>query len=293
MKTRMKNKKTVLKEREDSKEGIRKTDGAGERRKREKRGEEGADEEKRETKHPDRITDEKGHLPHQQNQSELESAGESCKDALVFKADKHRQGFDKEASSRQWQIDSTDWNRWRHGSRGFDVEFTSDGAKTPSAEWDCEVSISLYALDFLDVLITQRSVLPFEFVAQSFLLSLLNATAMYFKLTRLLVLRIRLESPSYEVMQLDFEVDNVINLVPTQTLHWNVEYPAGAQATSRQSEKVSHLYISNADIQGIVPLAEVKASKIGCYYKLFGPPDLFTRTTGQVSVVRRGERSLR
>ncbi|XP_047197033.1 transmembrane protein 132C [Hippoglossus stenolepis] len=66
----------------------------------------------------------------------------------------------------------------------------------------------------------------------------------------------RLESPSYEVMQLFFEVDNVINLVPTQTLHWNVEYPAGSQTTSRQTEKVSHLYISNADIQGIVPLAE-------------------------------------
>nr|XP_040051919.1 transmembrane protein 132C [Gasterosteus aculeatus aculeatus] len=66
----------------------------------------------------------------------------------------------------------------------------------------------------------------------------------------------RLESPSYEVMQLEFEVDNVINLVPTQTLHWNIEYPAGAQASSRQTEKVSHLYISNADIQGIVPLAE-------------------------------------
>ncbi|KAM9360978.1 LOW QUALITY PROTEIN: transmembrane protein 132D [Symphorus nematophorus] len=65
----------------------------------------------------------------------------------------------------------------------------------------------------------------------------------------------RLET-SYEVMQLDFEVDNVINLVPTQTLHWNVEYPAGMQTTSRQTEKVSHLYISNADIQGIVPLAE-------------------------------------
>ncbi|KAE8291953.1 Transmembrane protein 132D [Larimichthys crocea] len=66
----------------------------------------------------------------------------------------------------------------------------------------------------------------------------------------------RLESPSYEVMQLDFEVDNVINLVPTQTLHWNVEYRAGMQTTSRQTEKVSHLYISNTDIQGIVPLAE-------------------------------------
>uniref|UniRef100_A0AAQ6IJB1 Transmembrane protein 132C n=1 Tax=Anabas testudineus TaxID=64144 RepID=A0AAQ6IJB1_ANATE len=66
----------------------------------------------------------------------------------------------------------------------------------------------------------------------------------------------RLESPSYEVMQLDFEVDNVINLVPTQTLHWNVEYPSGMQTSSRHTEKVSHLYISNADIQGIVPLAE-------------------------------------
>lgn len=59
-------------------------------------------------------------------------------------------------------------------------------------------------------------------------------------------------------MQLEFEVDNVINLVPTQTLHWNVEYPAGPQTPSRQTEKVSHLYISNADIQGIVPLAEVR-----------------------------------
>ncbi|XP_041643849.1 transmembrane protein 132C [Cheilinus undulatus] len=66
----------------------------------------------------------------------------------------------------------------------------------------------------------------------------------------------RLESLSYEVMQLEFEVDNVINLVPTQTLHWKVEYPTGSQTTSRQTEKVSHLYISNADIQGIVPLAE-------------------------------------
>lgn len=68
----------------------------------------------------------------------------------------------------------------------------------------------------------------------------------------------RLERPSYEVMQLEFEVDNVIDLVPTQTLHWNVEYPVGAQKPSSQTEKVSHLYISNADIQGIVPLAEVR-----------------------------------
>lgn len=66
-------------------------------------------------------------------------------------------------------------------------------------------------------------------------------------------------------MQLDFEVDNVINLVPTQTLHWSVEYPAGTQTTSRQTEKVSHLYISSADIQGIVPLAEVRDDLIDEY----------------------------
>ncbi|XP_072288950.1 transmembrane protein 132D [Eucyclogobius newberryi] len=66
----------------------------------------------------------------------------------------------------------------------------------------------------------------------------------------------RLDSPSYEVMQLEFEVDNVIHLVPTQTLHWNTEYPTDTPTTARQAEKVSHLYISNADIQGIVPLAE-------------------------------------
>uniref|UniRef100_A0A3B5LNJ0 Transmembrane protein 132C n=1 Tax=Xiphophorus couchianus TaxID=32473 RepID=A0A3B5LNJ0_9TELE len=67
---------------------------------------------------------------------------------------------------------------------------------------------------------------------------------------------LRLDSHSYEVMQLDFEVDNVINLKPTQTLRWTVEYSANAQTALKQTEQVSHLYISNSDIQGIVPLAE-------------------------------------
>uniref|UniRef100_A0A3B3V787 Transmembrane protein 132B-like n=1 Tax=Poecilia latipinna TaxID=48699 RepID=A0A3B3V787_9TELE len=66
----------------------------------------------------------------------------------------------------------------------------------------------------------------------------------------------RLDSHSYEVMQLDFEVDNVINLKPTQTLRWTVEYSANTQMALKQTEQVSHLYISNSDIQGIVPLAE-------------------------------------
>lgn len=59
-------------------------------------------------------------------------------------------------------------------------------------------------------------------------------------------------------MQLEFEVDNLINLVQIQTLHWNVEYAGETQENGRRTEKVSHLYISNADIQGIVPLAEVR-----------------------------------
>ncbi|XP_077417317.1 transmembrane protein 132B isoform X1 [Vanacampus margaritifer] len=63
----------------------------------------------------------------------------------------------------------------------------------------------------------------------------------------------RLESPSYEVMQLDFEVDNVITLAPTQTFHWSTEYASGSPASA---ERVSHLYVSNADVQGIVPLAQ-------------------------------------
>ncbi|KAM4746365.1 LOW QUALITY PROTEIN: transmembrane protein 132D [Anableps anableps] len=66
----------------------------------------------------------------------------------------------------------------------------------------------------------------------------------------------RLDSHSYEVMQLDFEVDNVINLEPTQTLKWTVEYPTNTQTALKQTEKVSYLYISNSDFQGIVPLAE-------------------------------------
>ncbi|CAF94555.1 unnamed protein product, partial [Tetraodon nigroviridis] len=69
-----------------------------------------------------------------------------------------------------------------------------------------------------------------------------------------------LEKPSYEVMQLEFEVDNRIHLVPTQTQHWNVEYQTGMQTPSRKTEKVSHLYVTNADIQGIVPLAEVRGN---------------------------------
>ncbi|XP_071260365.1 transmembrane protein 132C [Salvelinus alpinus] len=62
----------------------------------------------------------------------------------------------------------------------------------------------------------------------------------------------RLEGSFYEVMQVEFEMDNIINLQSTQTIQWQIEYPS----TGTQAEAVSHLYISQRDIQGIVPLAE-------------------------------------
>lgn len=66
----------------------------------------------------------------------------------------------------------------------------------------------------------------------------------------------RLEGSFYEVMQVEFEMDNIINLQSTQTIRWQIEYPS----TGTQAEAVSHLYISQRDIQGIVPLAEVKGN---------------------------------
>ncbi|XP_042344245.1 transmembrane protein 132C [Plectropomus leopardus] len=69
----------------------------------------------------------------------------------------------------------------------------------------------------------------------------------------------RLENPKTEKILDELKINSIVSLV-THTLHvvWPVEcrVSVGMQTTSRQTEKVSHLYISNADIQGIVPLAE-------------------------------------
>lgn len=67
----------------------------------------------------------------------------------------------------------------------------------------------------------------------------------------------RLEGTFYEVMSVDFEIDNFISLKSTQTIQWQIEYPA----TGLQAEVLSHIYISQRDIRGIVPLAEVRLVK--------------------------------
>ncbi|KAL0979836.1 hypothetical protein UPYG_G00190440 [Umbra pygmaea] len=62
----------------------------------------------------------------------------------------------------------------------------------------------------------------------------------------------RSETSFYEVMQVEFEMDNLISVQSSQTIQWQVTYPS----TGRQAEVMSHLYISQRDSQGIVPLAE-------------------------------------
>ncbi|KAI1901112.1 hypothetical protein AGOR_G00056850 [Albula goreensis] len=63
----------------------------------------------------------------------------------------------------------------------------------------------------------------------------------------------RLEGSFYEVTLMEFEVDNFVNLPAAQSVRWQIEYP---QSTGVAAEVVSYVYISQRDVQGIVPLAE-------------------------------------
>ncbi|XP_028852651.1 transmembrane protein 132C isoform X2 [Denticeps clupeoides] len=62
----------------------------------------------------------------------------------------------------------------------------------------------------------------------------------------------RLDGSSYEIMYVDFEIDNFINVKSTQSIRWQIEYPT----SGIQAEAVAYIFISQRDILGIVPLAE-------------------------------------
>ncbi|KAJ8005628.1 hypothetical protein DPEC_G00119910 [Dallia pectoralis] len=62
----------------------------------------------------------------------------------------------------------------------------------------------------------------------------------------------RSEVSFYEVMQVEFEMDNIISVQSTQTIQWQITYPS----TGTQAEVISQLYISQRDIQGVAPLVE-------------------------------------
>ncbi|XP_051515054.1 transmembrane protein 132C-like [Myxocyprinus asiaticus] len=62
----------------------------------------------------------------------------------------------------------------------------------------------------------------------------------------------KLDGSFYEIMWVDFEIDNFINLQSSQSIRWQIEYPS----TGESAEAITSVYISQRDIQGIVPLAE-------------------------------------
>ncbi|KAJ8379878.1 hypothetical protein SKAU_G00006560, partial [Synaphobranchus kaupii] len=70
---------------------------------------------------------------------------------------------------------------------------------------------------------------------------------------RTLSLLSRLQGSFYDVTLVEFEVDNFISLQATQSVHWQIQYP---ESTGALAEVISYIYISQRDLQGIVPLAQ-------------------------------------
>lgn len=65
----------------------------------------------------------------------------------------------------------------------------------------------------------------------------------------------RANASSYEILQMDFEVDNSSGLLGAQQITWQVEYP---QEEAVSDLVVSELFVSQVAFAGIVPLAMVR-----------------------------------
>ncbi|XP_078083169.1 transmembrane protein 132C-like [Mustelus asterias] len=64
----------------------------------------------------------------------------------------------------------------------------------------------------------------------------------------------RVDGATYEILQMDFEMDNFSSLSVTRRIMWQVEYP-GRTSQVDQDKAVSELHVSQRDITKIVPLA--------------------------------------
>ncbi|XP_008578694.1 PREDICTED: transmembrane protein 132D-like [Galeopterus variegatus] len=64
------------------------------------------------------------------------------------------------------------------------------------------------------------------------------------------------DSASYEVMQIDIEVEEPSDMPATQLVTWQVEYPGGITSDLG----VSKIYVSQKDLVGVIPLAMVRKS---------------------------------
>ena len=60
---------------------------------------------------------------------------------------------------------------------------------------------------------------------------------------------------SYEILQMDFEIDNASSLAGAQQITWQVEYP---RDDSLSELVVSEIFVSRTMFAGIVPLAMVR-----------------------------------
>lgn len=64
------------------------------------------------------------------------------------------------------------------------------------------------------------------------------------------------DGASYEVMQIDIEIEEPSDPPATQLVTWQVEYPG--DITSDLG--VSKIYVSHKDLMGVIPLAMVRMS---------------------------------
>lgn len=65
----------------------------------------------------------------------------------------------------------------------------------------------------------------------------------------------RANMSSYEILQMDFEIDNASSLAGAQQITWQVEYP---RDDSLSELVVSEIFVSRTLFVGIVPLAMVR-----------------------------------
>lgn len=70
------------------------------------------------------------------------------------------------------------------------------------------------------------------------------------------------DGPSSEIMQIDFEIEDLTDLPGTQFITWQVEYPG--DTTSDLG--VSKVYVSQKDLVGVLPLAMVRNCQTFCKF---------------------------
>jgi len=71
---------------------------------------------------------------------------------------------------------------------------------------------------------------------------------------------------SYEILQMDFEIDNTSSLAGAQQITWQVEYP---RDDSVSELVVSEIFVSRTMFVGIVPLAMVRTCCCFFFAKCF------------------------